>query len=91
MKWKHGWHVWSYLLFCHNLVSVIYRKTTKVQAEYYHLDLDQYTQILFLNFNLFINVCSKETFPQKFVSYRNQSTDWNCKSIDWFLYDTNFH
>ena len=26
----------------------------------------------------------------KFLSYRNQSIDLLCKSIDWFLYDCNF-
>ena len=33
---------------------------------------------------MFINVCSK-----KFVSFRNQSIDLYCKSVDLFLYDTN--
>ena len=31
------------------------------------------------------------SFMTESLSYRNQSIDLLCKSMDWFLYDTNLH
>ena len=62
----------------------------RTNFEYNDLDLDLSTQILFLNFGLFINVCSKKPFSKTSSHLATSPLDLYCKSVDLSLYDTNF-
>ena len=84
------------------LLMYIYRKTTKVQAKIVlktSLEHIFSTIILILiylpRYFFLILVCLlisvRKNLSVKFVFYRNQSIDLYCKSVDLFLYDTNFH
>ena len=33
----------------------------------------------------------KNSFRSKLLSYKNQSNDFHCKSVGWFLYGTSFY
>ena len=57
---------------------------------YNHLDLGLFTQILFLNFGLFINACSKKPFSKTSSHLETRPLDLYCKSVALFLHDTNF-
>ena len=46
---------------------------------------NQSRNLVFLIIEIFY--CFKQINDQYFTSYRNQSIDLQCKSIDWLLYD----
>ena len=46
-------------------------------------------KILFIQYSLRREFLKINSLMTESLSYRNQSTDFFCKSMDWFLYDTN--
>ena len=85
------WNIWSLVWFiCSSIAFVKWTNLTLLESAIKFPSVIQWLMLLYVNSenksqNSFINLTLSRRGP---LSYRNQSIDLLCKSMDWFLYDS---